>query len=160
MARLLSTLLTAALALTAQSAVLSARQSDNGVTCNIDLNTFQTKDPANACNAIPAHSKPHPTLSNPPNHLLLHPFIPNLHPLTVTITGTTTLLARSPTNADVTVFLNQQELHWSGSGARATQLCNQLVAACGGTVGVAEMNGASISTEGDFGGPGTISVIV
>ncbi|MCJ1454427.1 hypothetical protein MMC28_004780 [Mycoblastus sanguinarius] len=132
MARIILTaLLTSALAITAHAAALTPRSPV--VTCNIDGNTFQTADAANACNAIPAH---------------------------ITLTGTTTLLAQSPTNSEVTVFLNQQNVNWSGSGAEATTLCNQIIQTCGGTVGVAEMNGASVTTDGAFGGPGVISITV
>ncbi|KAL6716803.1 hypothetical protein ACLMJK_004715 [Lecanora helva] len=124
-------LLAAALATVAQPAVLVPRQSS--ATCNIDRNAFQTADAARACDAIPAH---------------------------ITVTGTTTLLAQSPTDPEVTVFLNQKNTNWSGSGAVAKQLCQQIITACGGTVGVGEQFGASIPTNGAFGGPGTISITV
>ncbi|MCJ1225009.1 hypothetical protein MMC12_001656 [Toensbergia leucococca] len=105
----------------------------SAATCNIDLNTFQTADASRACAAIPNQ---------------------------ITLTGTTTLLAQSPTNPEITVLLSQQNTNWSGSGAEAKELCNQIIQDCGGTVGVAEMNGASIATGGDFGGPGIISITV
>ncbi|KAL2053201.1 hypothetical protein ABVK25_006526 [Lepraria finkii] len=76
-------------------------------------------------------------------------------PKKITLTGTTTLLAQSPNNPEITVILQQANVNWSGSGAAAQQLCNQIIQTCGGTVGVAEMNGASIPR-----GPGTISITV
>ncbi|MCJ1252535.1 hypothetical protein MMC24_000341 [Lignoscripta atroalba] len=102
-------------------------------TCNIDRNTFQTADAARACDAIPE---------------------------TITLTGKTTLLARSPTNPQVAVFLTQDNVNWSGSSLRARELCREILNDCGGTVGVAQMNGASIATNGAFGGPGVISITV
>lgn len=132
MARIVfTTLLMAAVSMTVHSAALVPRQSV--ATCNIDQNSFETKDAANACAAIPAH---------------------------IALTGTTTLLGQSPTNPEVGVFLNQANVNWSGSGAAAKSLCNQIITTCGGTVGVAMQNGASINTNGDFGGPGTLSITV
>ncbi|KAI4162004.1 MAG: hypothetical protein LQ342_004316 [Letrouitia transgressa] len=117
----------------AAAACTLASTASAAATCNIDQNAFQAADAARACDAIPAH---------------------------ITLTGTTTLLAQSPTNSQVTVFLRQQNTNWSGSGAKAKELCNQIVHDCGGTVGVAMMNGASIATGGAFGGPGVISITV
>lgn len=110
-----------------------ALSAHSAATCNIDQNSFQSADAARACAAIPDH---------------------------ITLTGTTTLLAQSPTNPEVTVILQQQNRNWSGSGAKAKELCNEIVTDCGGTVGVAMQNGASIATGGAFGGPGTISITV
>lgn len=103
------------------------------VTCDIDQNSYNTADAARACDAIPAQ---------------------------ITLTGTATLLAQSPTDPEITVFLNQQNTNWSGSGQRAKDLCDQIVQTCGGTVGVARQNGAQITTDGAFGGPGVISITV
>ena len=119
--------------LTAALTIASPLLPRTGATCNIDGNTFETADASRACAAIPAH---------------------------ITVTGTNTLLAQSPTNPEITVILSQANVNWSGSGSAATELCNQIITTCGGTVGVAEMNGASIPTGGDFGGPGTISITV
>ncbi|KAK3169252.1 hypothetical protein OEA41_008635 [Lepraria neglecta] len=115
------------------AATLAATSAHAAATCNIDGNTFETADASRACAAIPNQ---------------------------ITLTGTTTLLAQSPTNPEITVILQQANVNWSGSGAAAQQLCNQIIQTCGGTIGVAEMNGASIPTGGDFGGPGTISITV
>ncbi|MCJ1280188.1 hypothetical protein MMC21_008015 [Puttea exsequens] len=131
MARFTLALLASVLASTTSAAALLPRTSV--VTCNIDQNAYQTADAYRACNAIPDH---------------------------ITVTGTTTLLAQSPTDPEVTVFLNQQQTNWSGSGAKAKELCQQIITACGGTVGVAMQHGASVTTDGAFGGPGTISITV
>lgn len=153
---ILTSLLALALTTTAHSAALFPRQSP--ATCNIDLNPFQTADAFRACNAIPDHSALLPFLPFP--LLFPHPFSPPPLLPTVTLTGTTTLLAQSPTDPEVTVILTQQNTNWSGSGAAAKQICQQIVTTCGGTVGVAEMNGASIPTDGAFGGQGVIGITV
>ncbi|KAL8747728.1 MAG: hypothetical protein Q9190_000427 [Brigantiaea leucoxantha] len=129
---LLSTL-TALLTFAASTVTSAPTTRATTATCNIDRNAFQSADAARACAAIPDH---------------------------ITVTGTTTLLAQSPTDPEVTVFLNQQNVNWSGSGAKAKELCNQIVHDCGGTVGVAMQFGASIQTGGAFGGPGVISITV
>lgn len=103
------------------------------VTCNIDQNSYDSPSAYYACQAIPAH---------------------------ITLTGTTTLLAQSPNDTEITVFLTQQNVNWSGSGQRAKELCTQIITTCGGTVGVARQNGAQITTDGAFGGPGVISITV
>lgn len=84
---------------------------------------------------------------------------------TITLTGTTTILVQpGPTFPYVAVFLTQDNVNWSGSSAAAKTLCEQIVTQCGGedinpgTVGPGEMYGASVSTGGDFGGPGEISI--
>ncbi|MCJ1341709.1 hypothetical protein MMC09_007006 [Bachmanniomyces sp. S44760] len=119
---MITTLLAAALAMTAHAGPIEARAST--VTCNIDNLTFPSAYAAHACSAIPAH---------------------------ITVTGPQTLLASSPDNPDIQVILHQTNLNWSGSGSQATALCNSILTACGGTVGVAEQNGASVTTNGDFG---------
>ena len=103
------------------------------VTCNIDQNSYNSADASRACAAIPNQ---------------------------ITLTGTTTLLAQSPTDPEITVFLKQQNTNWSGSGQKAKDLCNQIITTCGGTVGVARHNGAQITADGAFGGPGVISIAV
>ncbi|MCJ1486597.1 hypothetical protein MMC06_006775 [Schaereria dolodes] len=113
------------------SALAVTAYAQSTATCNIDGVTFQTADASNACNAIPN---------------------------TITVTGHTTVLATAPSNPNVAVYLTQNNLNWSGSSLQAKNLCKQIITSCGGTVGVAENNGASISTNGDFGGPGVISI--
>ncbi|MCJ1408807.1 hypothetical protein MMC19_002883 [Ptychographa xylographoides] len=105
--------------------------SHAAVTCNIDNLTFPSYYGADACSAIPA---------------------------TITVTGQSTVLASSPDFPDVQVVLTQNNHNWSGSSSAAVALCNQIMTACGGTVGVAEQNGASVPTGGAFGGPGVLTL--
>jgi len=78
MTKMAALILTSLLALTGSAIPLQPR---TGATCNIDMNPMQTADAYRACNAIPAQ---------------------------ITGTGTTTLLAQSPTNPQVGLFLNQR----------------------------------------------------
>lgn len=121
-------------ALIALTLALTAHSSplhsrQTAATCNIDSSVFQAEYAAEACAAINS---------------------------TITLTGTSTQLAFV---SDVAVYLQQDNVNWSGSGAEAKTLCDQILTDCAGTVGVGEMYGASIPTGGDFGGPGIIEIV-